>query len=103
MAATEICRQGDRKRFVTGVATHDIGLAVVAGRTHAPDDKSTGSRITNCCRSARRPDGEPLALVHARSLADAEAAAAAVISAYSIGASKPAADKSVIRRILLRG
>ncbi|TIW85286.1 MAG: thymidine phosphorylase, partial [Mesorhizobium sp.] len=47
--------------------------------------------------------GEPLALVHARSSADAEAAAATVLSAYTIGASKPAADKSVIRRILPRG
>ena len=47
--------------------------------------------------------GEPLALVHARTMSDAEAAAATVLSAYAIGASKPAADKSVIRRILPRG
>jgi len=47
--------------------------------------------------------GEALALIHARTMSDAEAAAAAVLSAYAIGASKPAADKSVIRRILPRG
>ena len=35
--------------------------------------------------------------------ADAEAAAAAVLAAYTIGASKPAAEKAVIRRILPRG
>ena len=35
--------------------------------------------------------------------AEAEAAAAAVLSAYAVGASKPAADKTVIRRILPRG
>ncbi|RVD33694.1 thymidine phosphorylase, partial [Mesorhizobium sp. M8A.F.Ca.ET.023.02.2.1] len=47
--------------------------------------------------------GDALALIHARSPSDAEAAAAAVLSAYAIGASKPSADKSVIRRILPRG
>jgi len=35
--------------------------------------------------------------------ADAEAAAATVLSAYAIGASKPPADKTVMRRILPRG
>ncbi|TIX12560.1 MAG: thymidine phosphorylase, partial [Mesorhizobium sp.] len=46
--------------------------------------------------------GEPLALVHARTDPDAEAAAAAVLAAYTIGASKPAAEKTVIRRVLPR-
>ncbi|RWM30630.1 MAG: thymidine phosphorylase, partial [Mesorhizobium sp.] len=44
--------------------------------------------------------GEALALVHARTEADAEAAAAAVRSAYTIGVSKPSAEKTVLRRIL---
>ncbi|WP_352964445.1 hypothetical protein [Mesorhizobium sp. M1393] len=44
-----------------------------------------------------------MALVNARNAGFAEAAAAAVISAYAIGASKPPAEKTVIRRILPRG
>ncbi|RUU10926.1 thymidine phosphorylase, partial [Mesorhizobium sp. M6A.T.Ca.TU.002.02.2.1] len=47
--------------------------------------------------------GEALPLVHARNASDAEATAAAVVSAYTIGASKPPAEKTVIRRILPRG
>jgi thymidine phosphorylase len=46
--------------------------------------------------------GEALALVHARTGAQAEAAAAAVRVAYTIGGSKPPTDKTVLRRILPR-
>ena len=92
--------------FVTSIATRDIGLAVVAlggGRTR-PDDKidhAVGlTRLLPVGAEVRA--GEVLALVHARTEADAEAAAAAVRAAYSIGASKPAAEKTVLRRILPR-
>jgi thymidine phosphorylase len=43
--------------------------------------------------------GDALALVHARTQADAEKATIAVLRAYSVGPAKPAAKKSVIRRI----
>ena len=43
--------------------------------------------------------GEALALVHARSEADAEQAAAAIQSAYTLGETKPPMQKAVIRRI----
>ncbi|TIW22308.1 MAG: thymidine phosphorylase, partial [Mesorhizobium sp.] len=46
--------------------------------------------------------GEALALVHARTDAEAEAAATAVRAAYTIGGSKPPAEKTVLRRILAR-
>jgi thymidine phosphorylase len=46
--------------------------------------------------------GEPLALVHARTEADAQEAASAVLAAYTIGVSKPPAEKTVLRRILPR-
>lgn len=106
-AATEFAVKASENGFVTGIATRDIGLAVVGlggGRTRPDDKVDPAVGITRLLPvGAEVRTGEPLALVHARSLADAEAAAAAVISAYAIGASKPAADKSVIRRILPRG
>ena len=59
------------------------------------------SGLPGCCRSAPRcMTGEALALVHARTQADAENAAAAVLAAYAIGPSKPQARKPVLRRIL---
>ncbi|TRC91168.1 thymidine phosphorylase [Mesorhizobium sp. WSM4310] len=107
VAATEFAVRATTDGFVTGIATRDIGLAVVGlggGRTR-PDDKIDPSvGITRLLPiGAEVHAGDPLALIHARSPSDAEAAAATVVSAYAIGPSKPAADKSVIRRILPRG
>ncbi|TIW18824.1 MAG: thymidine phosphorylase, partial [Mesorhizobium sp.] len=87
-----------------GIATRDIGLAIVAlgGGRIRPDDRidhAVGlTRLLPVGAEVRA--GEALALVHARTEADAEAAAAAVRSAYTIGASKPSAEKTVLRRIL---
>ncbi|MBZ9795082.1 thymidine phosphorylase [Mesorhizobium sp. ES1-4] len=106
-ATTEFAVEATTEGFVTSIATRDIGLAVVGlggGRTR-PDDKiDPAVGITRLLPiGAEVKAGDALALVHARSPSAAEAAAAAVLSAYAIGASKPAADKSVIRRILPRG
>jgi len=106
-AATEFAVKATAHGFVTGIATRDIGLAVVGlggGRTR-PDDKIDPSvGITRLLPiGAEVHAGDALALIHARSPSDAEAAAATVVSAYAIGASKPPADKTVIRRILPRG
>lgn len=92
--------------FVSGIATRDIGLAVVTlggGRTRPDDrvDHSVGlTRLLPVGAEVR--SGEALALVHARTDADAEAAASAVRAAYSIGVSKPPAEKTVLRRIVER-
>jgi thymidine phosphorylase len=89
--------------YVTGVATRDIGLAVVmlgGGRTRPEDsvDHSVGiSRLLPV--GAKVMAGEALALVHARSEADAGEAAAAIQSAYTLGETKPPLQKAVIRRI----
>ncbi|TPM25564.1 thymidine phosphorylase [Mesorhizobium sp. B2-3-4] len=106
-ATTQLTVRATAEGFVTGIATRDIGLAVVGlggGRTR-PDDKIDPSvGITGLVPiGAEVTPGDGLALIHAGSPSDAEAAAAAVLSAYTIGVSKPAADKSVIRRILPRG
>jgi thymidine phosphorylase len=107
VAPTEFAVKANANGFVTGIATRDIGLAVVGlggGRARPEDKVDPAVGITRLLPiGAEVRDGEPLALVHARSRSDAEAAAAVVLSAYAIGASKPAADRSVIRRILPRG
>ena len=105
-APVELAVRAETDGFVTGIATRDIGLAVVTlggGRTR-PDDKIDHAvGLTSLLPvGAELRRGEPLALVHARSQADAETAAAAVRAAYSTGASKPPAEKTVFRRILPR-
>ncbi|UCI27806.1 thymidine phosphorylase [Mesorhizobium sp. B2-8-5] len=105
-APVELAVKAEQDGFVTGIATRDIGLAVVTlgGGRSRPDDKidrAVGlTRLLPVGAEARA--GEALALVHARTDAQAGAAAAAVRAAYAIGASKPPADKTVLRRILPR-
>ncbi|MER8475373.1 thymidine phosphorylase [Mesorhizobium sp. M1163] len=105
-AATEFVVKASANGFVTGIATREIGLAVVGlggGRTRPDDRIDHAVGITRLLPvGAEVRTGEALALVHARNAGDAEAAAAAVLSAYTIGTSKPAAEKTVIRRILPR-
>ncbi|TIR26685.1 MAG: thymidine phosphorylase [Mesorhizobium sp.] len=105
-APVELAVMAEQEGFVTGIATRDIGLAVVTlgGGRSRPDDKidhAVGlTRLLPVGAEAR--SGEALALVHARTDAEAEAAAAAVRAAYTIGGSKPPAEKTVLRRILAR-
>jgi len=106
-APVELAVKAPENGFVIGIATRDIGLAVVGlggGRTRPDDRIDHAVGITRLAPvGAEVPAGEALAVVHARSESDAEAAAAAVLAAYTIGASKPAAEKTVMRRILPRG
>ncbi len=92
-----------RDGFVTGIATRDIGLAVVAlggGRTKPSDKVDHAVGITRLLPvGAEVRHGDALALVHARSEFDAGAALNAVQAAYTIGPARPPAQKSVIRRI----
>ncbi len=93
----------DRYGFITGIATRDIGLAVVTlgggrARPQDPVDHSVGlTRLLPVGAEVHR--GESLCLVHARSEDDAELAAAAIRAAYAIGDKRPPAQKSVFRRI----
>ncbi|MDG4875795.1 thymidine phosphorylase [Mesorhizobium sp. WSM4935] len=105
-APVELAVKAEQGGFVTGIATRDIGLAVVTlgGGRSRPDDKidhAVGLTRLLPVGAELRP-GEALALVHARTNAEAEAAAAAVRAAYTIGGSKPPAEKTVLRRILPR-
>jgi thymidine phosphorylase len=106
VAPAEFAVRATANGFVTAIATREIGLAVVAlggGRTRPQDKVDPAVGITRLLPiGAEVISGEPLALVHARSPSEAEAAGAAVLAAYTIGAAKPPGDKSVIRRILPR-
>ncbi|BCH20304.1 thymidine phosphorylase [Mesorhizobium sp. L-8-10] len=105
-ANVELAVTSGRGGFVTGVATREIGLAVVAlggGRTKPEDavDHSVGvARLLPIGAEVRT--GEALAIVHARSQGEAERAAALVADAYEIGQNKPPAQKAVIRRVAER-
>lgn len=103
-AEVELAVKADRSGYVSAVETRDIGIAVVSlggGRTDpgAEIDHSVG--IT-----ALRPVGseiamgDALALVHARSTADAEEASRAVMAAYTIGEDKPSIQRPVRRRVV---
>ncbi|PSJ55697.1 thymidine phosphorylase [Kumtagia ephedrae] len=88
---------------VAHVATRDIGLAVVAlggGRTRPEDGIDHAVGVTRLLPVGAQVDaGDPLALVHARTEAAAEAAAAAILAAYDVGPGKPAMKDPVVRRV----
>jgi thymidine phosphorylase len=93
--------------FVRAIETRDVGIAIVmlgGGRTRPQDpvDHAVGiARLLPVGHEVKR--GEPLALVHARSDAEAQAAAAQVSAAYAIGERRPSKQKAVIRRISIQG
>jgi thymidine phosphorylase len=102
-APLEIAVEAEGDGFVTGIATRDIGLAVVAlggGRTNADETIDHAVGITGLLPvGAEAVKGEPLAILYARSHASAEKAVAEIRAAYTIGPSRPAVQKPVIRRI----
>ncbi len=102
-APVEHAVAADATGFVTGVATRDIGVAVVAlggGRTAPGDSIDHAVGITGLLPvGAEAIQGEPLAIVHARSNEAAVKAAEEVRAAYAIGPTRPAAQKAVLRRI----
>ena len=106
-AAVELAVKATQNGFVTGIATRSIGLAVVTlggGRTRPEDAIDHAVGITRLLPvGAEVHAGEALALVHARTQGDAEAACAAVLSAYAIGETRPPAEKSILRRVAPRG
>jgi thymidine phosphorylase len=70
------------------------------GRTRPEDSVDHSVGITRLLPvGAEVKAGEALALVHARSEADAGEAAAALQSAYTLGETKPPLQNAVIRRI----
>ena len=94
----------DQSGTVTGVDARAIGVAVVelgGGRKAAADviDHSVG--LTSLAGIGNTVDADaPLAIVHAKSEADAERAAVAIRAAYAVGAAIDVVDRpSVVERI----
>jgi thymidine phosphorylase len=102
-AGVELAVKADGGGYVTGIATREIGIAVVGlggGRRKPEDIVDHAVGIVDLLPvGAEVGPGDPLAIVQARSEADAEAAAAAVRAAYSLGESRPTRRKPVLRRV----
>jgi thymidine phosphorylase len=88
---------------VTATAARDIGIAVVAlggGRTRPEDTVDHAVGLTALLPvGASVSKGDPLAIVHARTEAQADEAADAVRAAYAIGIAKPRIPRPVLRRV----
>jgi thymidine phosphorylase len=85
--------EADKAGFVTAIDTRAIGIAVVelgGGRMRASDpiDPSVGFTQLAPLAAAIEP-GQPLAVVHAKSAADARRAARSIRAAYAIGGELP--------------
>jgi thymidine phosphorylase len=89
--------------FVSEVETRGIGVAVVelgGGRTDPGQKIDHAVGITGLAAVGTEIGaGETLAVIHARSSDEAEAAAAAVRAAYSIGETRPRRGDTIIRRV----
>ncbi|TXN20188.1 MULTISPECIES: thymidine phosphorylase [Methylobacterium] len=93
----------ERSGFVAGVATREIGLAVIGlggGRTRPQDaiDHAVGFSALARPGDAVGPD-RPLGIVHARDEGTAEVAAAALRAAYRVGADAPGIADAIHERI----
>ena len=92
-----------RAGYVAAIATREIGLAIVTlggGRTDPAAAVDPAVGITRLVPVGSRVEkGDPLALVHARDEATADAAVRAIVAAYSVGARKPAVAGPVLKRI----
>ncbi|WP_029011216.1 thymidine phosphorylase [Azospirillum halopraeferens] len=94
----------DRDGVVAAVDTRALGVAVVGlggGRVRVHDaiDPAVGLDAVAGPGDAVGPRGRPLAVVHARSDADADAAAAVVRAAVTVADTAPPAGPVVARRI----
>ncbi len=102
-APVQLAATPERAGIVTRVDARRLGLAVVAlggGRRRAEDlvDPAVGLADVAGLGDAVGRD-RPLALVHARSAADAEAAVLAVRGAMTVGEEPPPAGPPVLQRI----
>jgi thymidine phosphorylase len=102
-AEIEHAVKAPRGGYVAGIATREIGLAVVGlggGRRKPEDIVDHAVGITGLLPvGAEVAEGDALAVVRARSERSAEEAAATVLAAYSLGDARPSRRKSVMRRV----
>ncbi len=85
--------EADKAGFVTAIDTRAIGIAVVelgGGRMRASDPIDPSVGFTQLAPLAAAIEvGQPLAMVHAKSTADAGRAARSIRAAYAIGGELP--------------
>jgi thymidine phosphorylase len=102
-AEVEHAVKAPRGGYVAGIATREIGLAVVelgGGRRKPEDAVDHAVGITGLLPVGTEvAKGDPLAIVRARSQQSAEEAAATVLAAYSLGEARPSRRKPVMRRV----
>ena len=95
--------EATRSGFVTRVATRDLGIACIelGGGRHKADDR-IDPRVGFTAVAApgdRLERGDPLAVVHAASVADAERVAALLAQAFEIGDEPPDARPVLAGRV----
>lgn len=106
LASAPVVREvhADRSGAVAAIDTRALGVAVVAlgggrSRVQDPIDPAVGLSAVAGLGAAAGPQSGPLAIVHARSEDEAEAAADAVRAAFTITDSAPALTTPVARRL----
>ena len=94
----------DRPGFIAGIDTRGIGLAVVAlggGRTRTDQKIDHAVGLTDLAGiNTDLRSGQPLAIIHARSEAAADEAAALVKAAYRIADARVKRNPEIIERII---
>jgi len=104
MAPVQLPVIARRSGFVTGMATREIGLAVVqmgGGRRQASDSINPRVGFSQFAQVGQRvAAGEPLALVHAADAASAEQARQTLQSLIHIGEQAPIPSAVMVKRIV---
>ena len=103
-APVTIEAQADRPGVVAGIHVGAVGLAVIdlgGGRRREDDAIDHAVGLTEVAAPGERvgPADRPLAIVHARTDADAEAAIAALRAAYTVGDEAPPERPVVLERL----
>jgi thymidine phosphorylase len=94
----------ERGGVVQAIDVRAVGLAVVAlggGRRHEAEDVDHAVGLSEVAAPGERvgPAERPLAIVHARTDAEAEAAVAALRSAFTVGDEPPAETPAIRERL----
>ena len=94
----------DRAGIVTKVDVRAVGLAVVAlggGRRHEAESVDHAVGLSEVAAPGERvgPADAPLAVIHARTEADADAATAALRAAFTVGDQAPADPPAILERL----
>ncbi|MGQ9367237.1 thymidine phosphorylase [Azospirillum sp. ST 5-10] len=106
LAAAPVCRPvpAAHEGVVAAVDTRALGVAVIGlggGRVQASDavDHAVGLDAVAAPGERVGPQGRPLAVVHARSEAEADRAAAAVRAAFTVAETAPPPRPTVAKRV----